>query len=197
MPSEDPRLAPVLHALATRHPVDEREAHALAAIREALGRLPAPFDRDADPTHVTGSGVVVGRRGVLLHRHRRLGLWLQPGGHLEAGETPWDAALRETAEETGLAVRFAGDPACGDPAYGDPAGARRSGSPPPLIHVDVHPGGRGHTHLDLRYLLAVNGDDTPRPPEGESPDVAWFSWDDAVATADPGLRGALVALRPG
>ena len=32
-----------------------------------------PFDRDADPTHVTGSALVVGPRGVLLHRHKRLG----------------------------------------------------------------------------------------------------------------------------
>lgn len=182
MPSEDLRLASVLRAVAGRAPVDEREAQALAAVAEALGRLPAPFDRSADLVHVTGSGIVVGPRGVLLHRHRRLGLWLQPGGHLEPGENPWDAAARETTEETGLTVRFAAPGA--------------AGAPPALAHVDVHDGGRGHTHLDLRYLFEVEGDDTPRPPEGESPDVRWFGWDDAVATADAGLRGALIALHP-
>ena len=46
---------------------------------------------------------------------------------------------------------------------------------PPLAHLDVHAGGRGHTHLDLRYLLAVDGDDEPAPPAGESQDVRWFA----------------------
>jgi hypothetical protein len=66
---------------------------------------------------------------------------------------------------------------------------------PPLVHVDVHDGGRGHTHLDLRYVLD-GGDADPCPPEGESQDVEWFDWDAAIGRADPGLRGALVALRP-
>jgi hypothetical protein len=61
--------------------------------------------------------------------------------------------------------------------------------------VDVHDGGRGHTHLDLRYLLAVEGDEEPAPPSGESPEVRWFAWPDAVAIADPGLVGFLQAHR--
>jgi hypothetical protein len=65
---------------------------------------------------------------------------------------------------------------------------------PRLAHVDVHPGPRGHTHLDLRYLVD-GGDADPDPPPGESPQVEWFDWDRAIAIADPGLRGALVALR--
>ena len=89
---------------------------------------------DADPTHITGSALIVGPRGIVLLRHRRLGIWVQPGGHVDPGETPWDAARREAIEETGLPVRFLG-------------------TQPELAHVDVHPGGRGHTHLDLRYLF--------------------------------------------
>ena len=45
-----------------------------------LDRLDQPLDRSADPTHFTASAVVVGSRGVVLHRHRRLHRWLQPGG---------------------------------------------------------------------------------------------------------------------
>jgi 8-oxo-dGTP pyrophosphatase MutT (NUDIX family) len=142
----------------------------------ALGRLAHPFDRDSDPTHVTGSALILGPRGVVLHRHKRLGLWLQPGGHLEAGETPWDAARRESAEETGLHVELSGPMVDGRPV---------------LAHLDVHPGGQGHTHLDLRYLLSVAGDDTPVPPEGESQDVRWFDWDEALRVADPGLVALL------
>jgi 8-oxo-dGTP pyrophosphatase MutT (NUDIX family) len=158
---------------------DGREARSRHQILVALGRLPRPFDRDADPTHVTGSALVLGRQGVLLHRHKRLGLWLQPGGHLEPGETPWAAARREAREETGLRLRWV---------------SAASGIPP-LAHVDVHDGGRGHTHMDLRYLLAVEGDEEPAPPSGESPEVRWFAWPDAMAIADPGLVGFLRAHR--
>jgi 8-oxo-dGTP pyrophosphatase MutT (NUDIX family) len=160
--------------------VNGREGRSRHRILVALGRLPQPFDRHADLTHVTGSALVLGRRGVLLHRHKRLGLWLQPGGHLEPGETPWAAARREAQEETGLQMGW---------SLVDGAGV------PPLAHVDVHDGGRGHTHLDLRYLLRVEGADEPAPPEGESQAVQWFAWPDAMAIADPGLAGFLRAHR--
>lgn len=172
-------LQQVVESVVAIRPVDGREARSRHRILVALGRLPRPFDRHADATHVTGSTVVVGPAGVLLHLHKKLHLWLQPGGHLEPGEAPWEAARREAEEETGL--RF---------------GAWGAG-PPALVHVDVHPGGQGHVHLDLRYLLEVDGDDSPRPPAGESQEVRWFSWRDAVTTADPGLSGFLAAVGDG
>ncbi|HVL97767.1 MAG TPA: NUDIX domain-containing protein [Egibacteraceae bacterium] len=169
-------VADLRAAVALRAPVDDREAAAIARYVTALDRLPSPLDEHAARTHVTGSAVVVGPRGVLLHRHKRMGIWLQPGGHLDPGETPWEAAVRETAEETGIAA-----------AHPDTG--------PVLVHVDVHAAPRGHIHLDARYLLHA-GDVAPRPPAGESPAVRWFAWDDAIAVADPGLVGALRALRP-
>jgi 8-oxo-dGTP pyrophosphatase MutT (NUDIX family) len=164
-----------------RVPVDQREVDSVAAFLAAFDRLEAPLDQAVDVVHVTGSGIVVGPRGVVLLEHKRLGIWLQPGGHIDPGETPWDAALRESREETGLDVRFAGPV--------DDLGV------PELVHVDVHAGGRGHTHLDLRYLID-GGDADPAPPVGESQQIDWFTWEAAIDRADPGLRGILLALIP-
>ena len=167
------RIAVRDQVLAMPPPVDLRERRSRLRLLEAVERLPGPFARLAGPVHVTGSAIVVGPRGVVLHRHKRMGIWLQPGGHLEPGETPWHAARREAAEETGLVLRHPG------------AGPR-------LVHVDVHPAPFRHVHLDLRYvLLARDGD--PRPAAGESQDVRWFTWPEALALADDGLAGALRA----
>lgn len=161
--------------LAVHQPIDRREARSLELVRRALAELERPLDQTAGPTHVTGSAIVVGPRGVVLHRHRRLERWLQPGGHLERGEHASAAARREAVEETGLEVEH------------PPTGPR-------LVHVDVHPGGRGHVHLDVRYVLMAP-DATPAPEPGESQAIAWFAWEAALLSAGPGLRGALLATR--
>ena len=46
---------------------------------------------------------------VLLHRHRKLGMWLPPGGHVEDGELPDEAAVREVWEEAGVRIELIGD----------------------------------------------------------------------------------------
>ena len=144
-----------------------REVAGQGALPVRAGRLSAPWDEHAGPTHVTASGIVVGRRGTVLHRHKRLGIWMQPGGHIDAGESaPTRLRCARPIEELGLAV--------GHP----PAG-------PFLIHLDVHEAAHGHTHLDLRYLL-LGAESDPMPPPDESPDARWCSWDEALAMADPG-----------
>lgn len=168
-------LAAVRTQVTARVPVDARESASREEILRGLERLPHPFDIDADPTHVTGSALMVSSRGLVLLRHKRLGIWVQPGGHVDPGETPWEAAVREGLEETGL------------------AGTHPPGGPE-LVHVDAHDGGRGHRHLDLRYLLLAPPED-PDPPPGESPDCRWFSWDEAITIADDGLRGVIDQLR--
>ena len=173
------RRVVVRRQVVARRPVDDRERTSIAAFIEKFDALASPFEEDADPVHVTGSALIVGERGIVLHRHKRIGIWMQPGGHVDPGETPWDAARREAREETGLPVFW-------------PAGT----GTPPVAHVDVHPGPRGHTHLDLRYVLHADAVD-PSPPEGESPDVAWFAWPDALERADDGLAGIIRSLQPG
>jgi 8-oxo-dGTP pyrophosphatase MutT (NUDIX family) len=171
-PADDYDVARVVREYA---PDDPSEAEVKVRFLSELARLERPFDVDADPTHVTASALVIGRRGVILHLHRRLGHWLQPGGHIEAGEAPADAARREVAEETGLATRH-------------PAGG------PQIVRVDVHQGAAGHTHLDLCFvLLAADAD--PHPGPGESASVRWFEWGEAETIAYAGLSNAIRSLR--
>jgi 8-oxo-dGTP pyrophosphatase MutT (NUDIX family) len=165
----------VLADLASHRPGDEWERRSLSRARALIAWLPRPLDQDADPTHVTGSAIVLDERGrVLLHRHKRLGIWLQPGGHLDPGEHPSQAARRETLEETGVAADHPEDGPC-------------------LLHVDVHEGPRGHVHLDLRYLLHGDGGSPLRPAPGESPDVAWVARDEVPRLADTSLAAAVRA----
>jgi 8-oxo-dGTP pyrophosphatase MutT (NUDIX family) len=154
-------------------PVDEREASSISATLERLNWDGDPFDEQGNPHHLTASAFVISQRGVILHLHRRLAIWVQPGGHVDAGEDPAAAAVRETIEETGL-----------DVVHLDPL---------TLFHVDVHPGPRGHTHYDLRYVLLASPQD-PAPPPSESPDVFWFPYDQAVSRCEPSLAAALGKL---
>lgn len=166
-----------LGVLGSHTPVDDRERGSIESFRRLAPGLADPFNEHADPVHITASGILVSDAGDMtaLHLHKRLGMWLQPGGHIEPGETPADAALRESVEEIGVSARHH----CTGGLF---------------IHLDVHPGPKGHTHLDLRYLLRAP-EVTPRPADGESNQVGWFTWDQALSMADAGLTGALTVAR--
>jgi 8-oxo-dGTP pyrophosphatase MutT (NUDIX family) len=83
---------------------------------------------------------------VLQVRHRALGRWLIPGGHLEPGDRSLlDAALRELLEETGT---------------GSDGLAPLSPADGALLDVDVHTmpehpagGEPAHWHFDFRHAF--------------------------------------------
>jgi len=154
-------------------PIDDRESRSIAATLERLLWPGDPFAEEENHHHLTASALVVSSRGIVLHRHRLLGIWIQPGGHVDAGESPESAALRETLEETGLVARHL--------------------DPVELFHVDLHPGPKGHTHYDLRYVVVAPPLD-PSPPENESPEVDWFDFEAAQVRGEPSLAPVLAKL---
>jgi 8-oxo-dGTP pyrophosphatase MutT (NUDIX family) len=81
-------LEHIIREVQARSPVDLRERLSIERFVVEIGRLTEPMSEHANPVHITASGIVTGSRGVLLHRHRLLGIWVAPGGHIDAGETP-------------------------------------------------------------------------------------------------------------
>lgn len=181
--AENREIAARLRRIVSEHaPADDDEARHREAMLNWLASANRPLDRDCfAPGHATGSALVVSPDGshVLLVLHRRLGRWLQPGGHAE----PDDAGLamtaaRETLEETGVPV--------------DAGGAR-------LLDLDVHRipahgGAPSHLHFDFRYLFR-QAQRTPTAGEGVTA-ARWFSAAECEALElGVGLRRMLRKVR--
>ncbi len=113
---------------------------------------------------------VVCQGKVVLHRHRKLGLWLPPGGHIEQGELPDEAALREVMEEAGIAVELVGERGL-DLDY--------PGQPVQLVRpegIQLEQIGPDHQHIDLIYFARPmdSGVGLPSVLEG----MRWFGLED-------------------
>jgi 8-oxo-dGTP pyrophosphatase MutT (NUDIX family) len=177
-------MNPLEMLLEAVEPADAKEAADLALMKAQRGLLPAPLSRAQPAAHFTGSAVVTDGRRIALVRHRKLGRWLQPGGHVEAadGEDLLATALREATEETGC------------PVVPHPT------APRPL-DVDVHPiPSRGtepaHLHLDVRFLVVTDHPEALREDPDESSAVRWFELDEAIhRAAAPELKRLLSKVR--
>jgi 8-oxo-dGTP pyrophosphatase MutT (NUDIX family) len=94
-----------------------------------------------------------------LIRHPRFDRMMIPGGHVEQEESQAEAALREVAEETGLAVRLVSPPAAPVPGgYRPPRVAQPwwivEYRVPPDNHLDA-----AHVHIDHLYVALADGGD--------------------------------------
>jgi len=108
---------------------------------------------------------------VLLVKHRKLGLWLPVGGHIEKGETPEEALRREALEESGLEIEVLGGPAfeCEDENVSMLLMPHHMQME--LIKHDME---KAHHHVDLIYFCrAKKGKE--RLNEKEAYEIKWFS----------------------
>lgn len=121
------------------------------------------------PGHLTGSAWIIDEAAeqVVLVCHKKLGRWLQPGGHADGDPDIARVAMREATEETGLTIKL---------------------MRPEPWDIDIHPiPARGemplHDHYDIRYMMI--GDSRQAPVvSSESTDVRWVRLDDLPAFTD-------------
>ena len=175
-------LPPLAVLLDQYQPEGEAETADLRRTRVLAETVRDPWRRDL-PLHVTASALIVHPQTarVLLRWHQRQQAWLQVGGHGDPGETdPLAIALREAAEETGLA----------DLTPWPDAQLRH------VVIVGV-PAGKGepaHEHADLRYFMATRTPDAARA-ENEHAPLHWLSIPEAYqATSEVNLRESLARL---
>ena len=121
------------------------------------------FDRHNLHGHFTGSAWVLNMdfTETLLVHHRKLGKWIQPGGHADGEPDLQRVAERELREESGLEEVF-------------PLGET-------IFDIDVHHipapiGGEEHYHYDVRYLFRARDTDPLRVSD-ESHELRWVALD--------------------
>jgi 8-oxo-dGTP pyrophosphatase MutT (NUDIX family) len=83
---------------------------------------------------------------VALHWHRKLSMWLPAGGHIEEGEDPVQAVLREVAEEFAVEAEVVSLT-----PHVDYVGGPKQ-VPPPYVILDCWPAPE-HGHVDHVYFL--------------------------------------------
>ncbi|HRO63703.1 NUDIX hydrolase [Thermomonas sp.] len=170
--AEDRRLREGLFGYARRWPA---ESGTVDLFLELLADPDNPFRRERLAGHFTASCWLVSRDGarVLLTHHRKLGLWLQLGGHADGERDLAAAALREAGEESGLSGL------CVEPGIFDLD----------RHWIPEHKGVPAHWHYDVRYVVRA-GDDEAFTVSEESLDLAWRSVVDLAAdpAADASVR---------
>ncbi|MER5202464.1 NUDIX domain-containing protein [Streptomyces sp. NPDC002825] len=142
---------------------DLERTHLATAIQWIVGgaqvyRVRKP---DVPAMHLVSYFVVLddARDQLLLVAHRKAGLWLPPGGHVEPGEDPWAAVVRECREELGIQ------------ATASPI----TGELPLFLTVTETLGQGSHTDVSLWYLLAADADTITSYDQDEFNAIRWLT----------------------
>lgn len=140
----------------------------------------------------TASGVLIVNKRVLLLKHKKIGTWLTPGGHVEKDEFLHEAAEREFFEETGLRVKTINHPSS---QFNFSEEAGNNPFHPVPISINLHWISRKNyqnrlagkktkekqwpkgceQHLNFQYLLAGDVDLSTLKKNKESEKLAWFT----------------------
>ena len=123
--------------------------------------------------HLTVSGFVVHEGRVALHWHRKIGAWLPAGGHIEPGEDPVEATLREVREEFCVEAEVLSQ----GPRI-DYDGGPGQLEPPFTILVCQLPD--DHWHLDMVYFLRLKSGYPGACYDAENP-ILWVTADELAA----------------
>ena len=115
----------------------------------------------------TATTFVVHEDRTLLLLHRKLGIWVPPGGHIDPNELPDQAALREVLEECGLEVELLN--------RGRAIGSIRMLPQPECILLENI--SQDHQHIDMIYFAHVCGGSLAHA-EREVQAARWFTWEE-------------------
>jgi len=148
------RLVDALH----RHAQSFPDGGVVPGFLQFLASAPGVFERTHGPGHFTGSAWLVSADGerVLLTHHRKLGRWLQLGGHADGERDLAGVALREAEEESGLHDLVVEAEIFDLDRHLIPARGKEP----------------AHWHYDVRYVVRATGSEAFAVSE-ESLDLAW------------------------
>lgn len=127
---------------------------------------PLAFKRERLEGHFTASSWIVNKKRThtLLTLHRKLGRWLQLGGHADGNENLLEVALKEAEEESGLTSLKLVEESIFD---------IDKHIIPQRSHVPEH------FHFDVRYLIEADINE-PLKMSDESISLAWIAFDSVV-----------------
>lgn len=111
---------------------------------------------------------------ILLLKHKKLNLWLPPGGHVEEDEFTHEAAIREVKEETGLDIEFIYDTSVGIDSE-NKLDWRATLTPRPLF-VQIEDS-HGDVNEDFIYFARAVDD---RIVNNEGHEIGWFEFEEAL-----------------
>ena len=133
-----------------------------------------PTGTTAVERQFVATAFVVDGDSTLLLYHKKLQMWLPPGGHIDPGETPDEAVRREVREETGLEVEIVPDDGPSGPSDPGVATLHR----PRIVQLQDIPDPKGfHQHIDLIYFCRPVGGRL-NPAEAELEALRWFTYEE-------------------